>query len=184
MSRIGKMTISIPDNVNVKIEKCMISVAGPKGELSQSFLPFVTMSLDSETKELSVNVNRPESSKEKPFWGLYRALVANLVKGVTVGFERKLELNGVGYSAQIAGNKIKFNLGFSHPVEFILPEGVSAIIEKNLITFSGADKQAVGQVAAKIRKLRKADPYKLKGFKYNDEVIVKKAGKLAKSVGK
>lgn len=184
MSRIGKMAINVPDNVNVKIEKGMISVSGPKGTLSEKYLSFVTVTFDEAKKQIFVAVENPESSKEKPFWGLYRAKIANLVTGVTVGFSKKLELSGVGYSVALNGNKLKFALGFSHPVEYVLPEGIIATVEKGLITISGSDKQVVGQVAAQIRKLRKVDPYKLKGIKYSDEIIVKKAGKLAKSVGK
>jgi len=184
MSRIGKMAINVPDNANVKIEKGMISVSGPKGTLSSTFLPFVTVTFDESTKQISVNVNNPKSSKEKPFWGLYRAIIANLVTGVTTGFEKKLELSGVGYSVTAAGNKFKFNLGYSHPVEYVLPEGITGTVEKGLMTITGADKQVVGQVAAQIRKLRKVDPYKLKGIKYVGEVIIKKAGKSAKAVGK
>lgn len=184
MSRIGKMAINVPENVNVKIEKGMITVTGPKGTLSTTFLSFVTVTLDESAKQISVNVSRPDSAKEKPFWGLYRAMIANLVTGVTTGFVKKLELSGVGFSAQANGNKIKFNLGFSHPIEYNLPEGIIGTVEKGLITISGMDKQVVGQVAAEIRKLKKVDPYKLKGIKYIDEVIIKKAGKSAKAVGK
>jgi large subunit ribosomal protein L6 len=150
-----------------------------------NYMPFVTVTFDSEKKQILVSVNNPESSKEKPFWGLYRATIANFVKGVTDGFEKKLELSGVGFSVTAAGNKLKFNLGYSHPVEYVFPEGITGTADKGgIITISGADKQSVGQVAAEIRKLRKVDPYKLKGIKYIDEVIIKKAGKLAKSVGK
>ncbi len=185
MSRIGKMAINVPDNVNVKIEKGMISVSGPKGDLSSTFLPFVTVTFDESAKKIFVNVANPTSSKEKPFWGLYRAIIANLVTGVTIGFEKKLELSGVGYSVSAVGNKFKFNLGYSHPVEYVMPEGIVGVVEKGgLMTISGKDKQVVGQVAAQIRKLRKVDPYKLKGIKYVGEVIVKKAGKSAKAVGK
>lgn len=184
MSRIGKMAINVPDNVNVKIENGMISVSGPKGELSTKYLPCVTVSYDETAKQISVKVNNPESSKEKPYWGLYRALINNLVTGVTTGFSKQLILDGVGYTVALAGNTIKFNLGYSHPVVYELPEGIKGEVEKNVITISGADKQLVGQVAAQIRKLRKMDPYKLKGIKYIDEVIIKKAGKLAKAVGK
>lgn len=185
MSRIGKMAINVPDNVNVKIENGMISVSGPKGELSTKYLSFVTVDYDETAKQISVKVNNPESSKEKPYWGLYRALIANLVTGVTVGFSKKLVLDGVGYTVAVSGNTIKFNLGYSHPVDFELPKGITGEVDKdNVITISGADKQLVGQVAAQIRKLRKMDPYKLKGIKYIDEVVIKKAGKLAKAVGK
>ena len=182
MSRIGKMIIAVPDNVTIKIEKNNIKVAGPKGELSLDFLPVVSISL--ALKEISVSVKNPEDSKEKPFWGLYRSLISNMIIGVTTGFEKKLDFNGVGYSVVVKDGKMNLNLGYSHPIHYELPKGVTALVEKNIITFSGIDKQIVGQVAAQIRKMRKIEPYKLKGIKYVGEVVVKKAGKLAKSVGK
>ena len=182
MSRIGKMIIAVPDNVTIKIDKNNMSVTGPKGELSLDFLPVVTISLNE--KEISVNVKNPEDSKEKPFWGLYRALISNMIVGVTTGFEKKLDFNGVGYSVIVKGEKMTLNLGYSHPIHYELPKGVSAVVEKNIITFSGIDKQSVGQAAAEIRKMRKIEPYKLKGIKYVGEIVVKKAGKLAKAVGK
>lgn len=182
MSRIGKMTIDIPENVKVKVENNKVYVSGPKGELYTEYLPIV--SVEVADNKVSVKVKNPESSKEKPFWGLYRALIANMVKGVTEGFSRKLQFSGVGFSAVCSGQKLTLNLGFSHPVIYTLPNGISAIIEKDIITISGIDKQLVGQVAAEIRKIKKADPYKLKGIKYTDERIIQKAGKLAKAIGK
>ena len=182
MSRIGKMVIDIPEKVTAKVENNKIIVSGPKGELSQDFLPVVSISISE--KEISVSVKNPESSKEKPYWGLYRALIANMIEGVTVGYEKKLDFNGVGFSVVSKDQKLNMNLGFSHPVVFPLPKGITAVVEKSVITISGFDKQMVGQVAAEIRKLRKVDPYKLKGIKYVGEKIIKKAGKLAKAVGK
>lgn len=182
MSRIGKMIIDMPENVNAKVEKNKISVSGPKGELSLEYLPIVNVEVND--KKISVNVTNKESSKEKPYWGLYRALIANMVKGVVEGFQKKLQFNGVGFSVNCSGQKMTLNLGFSHPVIYMLPQGISAVVEKDTITISGIDKQLVGQVAAEIRKIRKADPYKLKGLKYSDERIIQKAGKLAKAVGK
>jgi len=182
MSRIGKMIIDIPENVNVKVENNKIFVSGPKGELSLEYLPIVSVEVND--KKISVNVINKESSKEKPYWGLYRALIANMVKGVVEGFQRKLQFNGVGFSVNCSGQKMTLNLGFSHPIIYMLPKGINAVVEKDTITISGIDKQLVGQVAAEIRKIRKADPYKLKGLKYSDERIIQKAGKLAKAVGK
>lgn len=182
MSRIGKMLIDIPENVNVKVENNKVSVSGPKGELFLECLPVVIVEV--KDKQISVNIKKQESSKEKPYWGLYRALIANMVTGVLNGFEKKLQFNGVGFSVNCSGQKMTLNLGFSHPVIYTLPEGISAVVEKDIIKISGIDKQAVGQVAAEIRKMRKVDPYKLKGIKYSDERIIQKAGKLAKAVGK
>ena len=182
MSRIGKMTIDIPENVKVKIEDNKVSISGPKGELSMEYLPVVTIELDNN--KIYVKVKNPNSSEEKPYWGLYRALIANMIKGVTNGFSKQLRFNGVGFSANCNDRKLTLNLGFSHPVVYVLPDGINATVEKDVITISGIDKQLVGQVAAEIRKIRKADPYKLKGIKYIDEKIVQKAGKLAKAIGK
>ena len=182
MSRIGKMIIDMPENVNAKVENNKISVSGPKGELFVEYLPIVTVEV--KDKQISVSIKNEESSKEKPYWGLYRALIANMVEGVVSGFEKKLQFNGVGFSVNCSGQKLTLNLGFSHPVIYMLPQGISAVVEKDIIKISGIDKQLVGQVAAEIRKLRKADPYKLKGLKYSDERIIQKAGKLAKAVGK
>lgn len=184
MSRIGKMPINVPDNVDVKIEKNKITVSSPKGELSTDFLSFVTVSFDATNKQVIVDVKNKESVKEKPYWGLYRSIIANMIKGVSEGYEKKLELNGVGFSCSVVGTNLNMNLGFSHPVSFPFPAGVTAKVEKNLITISGIDKQQVGQFAAIIRKKKKVDPYKLKGIKYVGEIVIKKAGKMAKSVGK
>jgi large subunit ribosomal protein L6 len=182
MSRIGKMSIIVPDGVNAKIEGNKINVSGPKGELFLEYLPIVNFI--QADKQINISVKNPESAKEKPYWGLYRALIANMIKGVVDGYQKKLQFDGVGYSASCSGQNLTLNLGFSHPVKYILPKGISAIVEKNIITISGIDKQVVGQVAAEIRKMKKVDPYKLKGIKYIDEIVIKKAGKLAKAVGK
>ena len=126
-----------------------------------------------------VTVGKPEDKKERALWGLFRALIANMVTGVNEGYEKKLEVKGVGYKVAVAGNKVNLNLGFSHPLEFVLPEGISAVAEGNNLTISGIDKQLVGETAARIRKLRKPEPYKGKGIKYSDEIIRRKAGKTA-----
>jgi large subunit ribosomal protein L6 len=137
------------------------------------------VSVELSEKEISVKVKNTDSKKEKSFWGLYRSLINNMVVGVAEGFEKKLEIIGVGYRAAASGNRLDINAGYSHPVIFELPEGISAAVEKNVITISGSDKQLVGETAARIRKIRKPEPYKGKGIKYADEVIVRKEGKAA-----
>jgi len=177
MSRLGKLAIKIPSGTDVKIENRTITIRGPKGELKTNFLKEVK--LEVVDGEILVKVSNPENKKEKSLWGLYRALVNNMVTGVNDGFEKKLEFKGVGYKMVVAGNKINLSLGFSHPIEFPLPQGISAVVEGNSLTISGIDKQLVGEVAAQIRKLRLPEPYKGKGIKYSDEVIRRKAGKAA-----
>jgi len=181
MSRIGKKLISIPKGVEVKIEQSFVLVKGPKGELKEAIHPRVTIVL--ENNEVKITVKDPELKSDKALWGLYGSMVKNMITGVTVGFEKKLEINGVGYKAALSGDKITLNLGFSHPVDFSLPKGITAGIEKNIISISGIDKRLVGAVAAELRALRPPEPYKGKGIKYIDEVIVKKAGKAAKATG-
>lgn len=177
MSRLGKLAIKIPKGTDIKIDGQTISVKGPKGELKTDFLREVKVEVQND--EILVKISNPEDKKEKSLWGLYRALINNMVIGVNEGFEKKLEYKGVGYRAAVAGNKLNLNLGFSHPVEFPLPLGISASVEGNSITISGIDKQLVGEVAAQIRKLRLPEPYKGKGIRYSDEVIRRKAGKTA-----
>jgi len=177
MSRLGKLPIAIPEGTQVKIENNFIIVKGPKGELKQALHDMVKVEI--VEKEIITSVNDKNSKKEKAFWGLYRSLINNMVTGVNQGYEKKLEINGVGYRMQLAGKKLTLNVGFSHPVEFELPEGITGVVEKNLITISGFDKQLVGEVAATIRKIKKPEPYKGKGIKYIDEVIRRKAGKAA-----
>jgi large subunit ribosomal protein L6 len=183
MSRIGKQPIVIPENVEVKIGEDEIKVKGPQGELTQSIPPQIKLILkDSSTGQKELQVTPQEKSKKtSALWGLLRALIFNMVKGVTEGFEKKLEIEGVGYRASLQGNKLVLNLGFSHPIEIEAPAGIEFKVEKNIITVSGIDKQLVGQVAAKIRAQRKPEPYKGKGIRYLDEVIRRKAGK--KTVG-
>lgn len=181
MSRIGKKLISIPKGVEVKIEQSFVLVKGPKGELKEAIHPRVTIVL--ENNEVKITVEDPELKSDKALWGLYGSMVKNMITGVTVGFEKKLEINGVGYKAALSGDKITLNLGFSHPVDFSLPKGITAGIEKNIISISGIDKRLVGAVAAELRALRPPEPYKGKGIKYIDEVIIKKAGKAAKATG-
>ncbi len=177
MSRLGKMPIVLPNGTQAKIEKNFIIVKGPKGELKQALHEYVKVECDE--KEIRTSLASQER-KALPFWGLYRSLISNMVIGVNAGYSKKLEINGVGYKANLQGKKIVFNLGFSHPVDFPLPEGIAAQIEGNVITVSGIDKQLVGEMAAQIRKLKKPEPYKGKGIKYIDEIIRRKAGKTAK----
>jgi len=178
MSRIGKQSIIIPEGVEVKISDHQIGVKGPKGELTQSIPPQIEITL--EGKELLVTL-RKKTKDSSALWGLLRALIFNMVKGVSEGFEKKLEIEGVGYRASLQDNKLILNLGFSHPVEVAAPEEIEFKVDKNIITISGIDKQLVGQIAAKIRAFRKPEPYKGKGIHYLGEVIRRKAGKKAVS---
>lgn len=177
MSRIGKLPIVLDTGTQVKIEDGFILVNGKKGELKQKLHEAVQV--DVKDNKVVVSVANPENKKQKAFWGLFRSLIKNMVFGVENGFEKKLEINGVGYRASISGQKLTLNVGYSHPVEFTLPKGIEANVEKNIITISGIDKQLVGEVSAQIRKVRKPEPYKGKGIKYLDEVIRRKEGKAA-----
>lgn len=177
MSRIGKQPINIPAGVTVSVALDSVSVKGPKGELNLSLHPAVTVAQEGTT--LSVKVKNEDDKHERALWGLFARLLNNLMIGVTEGFSKKLEVNGVGYKVAVSGQKLTLHLGYSHPIDFLLPDGVKAEVEKNLITLSGIDKQLVGETAAKIRKLRKPEPYKGKGIKYEDEHIMRKAGKAA-----
>ena len=177
MSRIGKMPIEILDNVEIKLDNGLVSVKGPKGELTQEISPYVN--LDIQEKQVIVTVKNAEDHNQNALWGLFRSLINNMVLGVTTGFEKKLEINGVGYKAAMSGKKLTLNVGYSHPVEFEIPEGITCQVEGNVVTISGISKQQVGEVAANIRKVRKPEPYKGKGIKYIDEVIRSKVGKAA-----
>lgn len=177
MSRIGKLPIAIPSGVTITVDPELITVTGSKGTLTQFTLPGVTVAQqDNEiivTRENDEAINRARH-------GLMRALVNNMVEGVSKGFEKKLEINGVGFRVALAGSDLKMNLGFSHEVVYALPEGVNAKVEGMTITVSGISKQQVGQVAAEIRALKKPEPYKGKGIKYADERIIRKSGKSGK----
>lgn len=177
MSRIGKKTIEIPQGVVVTISEYAVLVKGPKGELQEKLHPRVTIKQVDGT--VNVTVADPELKQDRALWGLYASLIINMITGVTEGYEKKLEVNGVGYKVAASGNKVTLHVGFSHPVDFDLPEGITAEVEKNVITLKGASKQVIGQVAADLRKIRKPEPYKGKGIKYMEEVIKRKAGKAA-----
>ncbi len=184
MSRLGKKPIAIPKGAEVTIEEEVIKVKGPKGELKQALHPLVKIEKikDEELGDaIKLSVKDPENKKQKAFWGLYASLVKNMFKGVLEGYEKKLEINGVGYKVALSGKKLVLNVGYSHPVEFTLPEGISGQVEANVITVSGIDKQLVGETAARIRKIRKPEPFKGKGIKYVGELLRRKAGKAAKS---
>ncbi len=176
MSRIGKKPIEIPSGVEVKIEDHKVVVKGPKGELSLNLRPEVKVEVEDNVLKVKPNL---ETKKTKAFWGLTRTLIANMIEGVTKGFEKKLEVVGVGYRAELKEGKLVLEVGFSHPVIVEPPEGISFQVEKNVITVSGIDKQAVGNIAAKIRKIRKPDPYKGKGIRYLGEEVKLKPGKKA-----
>ena len=178
MSRIGKQPIVLEDGVEAEIDARSIKIKGSKGELEVHIPPKVK--LEQKENEIIVSVDNPENSRFVAFWGLARSLIANAVEGVTKGFEKKLEVNGVGYKVALKGKNLNLNLGYSHPIDFAIPEGIEAKVEGNEITISGIDKQLVGETASQIRSLRKPEPYKGKGIKYSDEQIRRKVGKVVK----
>jgi len=181
MSRIGKKPVVLSEGVTVDIKDGVIKIKGSKGELSQELHPKVTVEKTDEG--LIVSVKHPQIKSEKALWGLFRSLINNMVVGVTTGFTKVLEINGVGYKAAVTGTKLILTLGYSHPIEMEIPKGLEAKIEKNILTITGTDKQVVGQFAAVIRSQRPPEPYKGKGIKYSDETIRRKAGKVVKAVG-
>jgi large subunit ribosomal protein L6 len=177
MSRVGKSPITIPSGVTVTISADNISVTGPKGTLEQFTMPGITVAQDNAELVVARSNDEPTNRSKH---GLMRALLQNMVIGVTDGFSKQLEINGVGYKVNLAGSDLKLSLGFSHEVSYALPAGVTAGIEQNVVTISGISKQQVGQVAAEIRALKKPEPYKGKGIKYMDERIIRKSGKSGK----
>jgi large subunit ribosomal protein L6 len=178
MSRIGKLPVTIPAGVDVKVHGREITVKGPKGELTRTFHPLVTLA----RLDATVNVVRRDDSQEaRALHGLSRSLFANMVTGVTTGYAKDLEISGTGYRATLSGKKLQLSLGFSHPVEIDPPAGISFALETpQKLKVSGIDKETVGEMAAKIRGLRVPDPYKAKGVKYAGEYIRRKAGKAGK----
>lgn len=179
MSRVGKQPITIPDEVNVDIKGSTITVKGSKGELTHEVRPEVEIKVEGDQIAFSKKGNNKDSSA---LWGTTRAVVANMIKGVTDGYEKKLKMVGVGYRAKKSSDQeISMTVGFSHPVEFKAPEGVKLDVEEqDTIIVSGIDKQLVGQTAAKIRAIRKPEPYKGKGIRYEDEIVRRKPGKVGK----
>ena len=174
MSRIGKLPIKVPNGVTITVDDQNVTVVGPKGTLTQFMLPLVQIKVE---EGVATVTRENDEQTARANHGLMRALLNNMVVGVTKGFEKKLELNGVGYRVSGGGQALSMTLGFSHPVEYKAQDGVQLTVEKNLITVAGINKQQVGQTAAEIRALKKPEPYKGKGIKYVDEVILRKAGK-------
>ncbi len=177
MSRKGKLPISLPKGVEVKQEGIVLSVKGPKGTLTQKVLPMI--SIDVKGEEVVVGLKKDEKENAK-YHGLYRTLVSNMVEGTTKGFEKSLEMIGVGYRAAVQGNMLDLQVGFSHPTKLPIPEGLKVEVQKNTtIVISGCDKALVGQFAADIRSVRPPEPYQGKGIRYKGEYVRKKAGKAA-----
>jgi large subunit ribosomal protein L6 len=178
MSRIGKLPIALPAGVKVSLDGNQVTVTGPKGSLSRTVVPLVSISVE----PTQIVVTRPDDSiSARAAHGLTRTLINNMVVGVTKGFEKVLEISGVGYRAEAKGDILNLSLGYSHPINYQLPTGITVEVEKmTKITVRGIDKELVGQVAAKIRSFRGPEPYKGKGIRYSDEVILRKAGKTGK----
>jgi len=178
MSRIGNKPIELPKGVEVKQVGQAVTVKGPKGSLSTNLVPGIGVKVENNVVSFT---RGDEEKKSRAFHGLVRALVANNVRGVSEGFKRELDIVGVGYRAEVKGKEVVFQLGYSHPVRFAIPQGIEITVDAKSghIVITGIDKQKVGQTAAEIRALRKPDPYKGKGVKYSDEVIRRKAGKAA-----
>ena len=186
MSRIGKLPINIPAGVEISIDGNKVTVKGKEGVLTQEVNPSIKLNYDKDKAEITFDIDEEYdpinvSLKQKQaYHGLYRSLIHNMVVGVTEGYEKKLEVNGVGYRAAKQGKKLTLNLGYSHPVEMEDPEGVETVVDGNIITVKGIDKEKVGQLAAVIRDKRRPEPYKGKGIKYADETIRRKVGKTGK----
>jgi len=176
MSRIGKQTIEIPEKTTVTNDNGSITVVGPKGTLSRMFRSDIAISVSGNEITLTP---KKETKQTRALWGTYGSHIQNMIDGVNKGYEKKLVLEGVGFRVEVAGKDLKMALGFSHPVVVAIPEGLTVTAEKNLVTITGIDKELVGQFAAKVRALKKPEPYKGKGFRYEDEVIRRKEGKRA-----
>ncbi len=179
MSRIGKKIITLPAGVEVTVTGDRVTTKGPKGTLETTLPPFVTAVIDQAARTMSIHVQDEEDVKQRALWGLARQLVANAVEGTQKPFVRSLEYVGVGFRVSVQGNAVNMEVGFSHPVKFELPQGITASVEKNTLTLTGLDKQLLGETAARIRRIKPPEPYKGKGIKYTDEIIRRKAGKTA-----
>lgn len=178
MSRIGKQSIPTKDGITITINGSVCSVTGPQGTLTQSLPKGVTVKID--TDSVQVNRNSDEQS-DRAAHGLSRTLIANMIEGVSAGFTKQLEIQGVGYRAALQGSNLVLTLGYSHPISVTAPEGITFKVEKNIISVSGINKAQVGEIAAKIREKRKPEPYKGKGIRYVGEYVLRKAGKAAKA---
>lgn len=176
MSRIGKKPIDIPANVKVDVQGETIKVSGPKGELETKIHRDLKIEIK-DGKILVAPAKEEVTKKANSLWGLYRALISNMIEGANTGFAKKLEIEGVGYKASVDGENLILNVGFINPVKIKKPEGITFLVEKNVITVSGINKELVGQISAEIRKAKKAEPYKGKGIKYQGEKIRRKEGK-------
>ena len=181
MSRIGRKPLEIPKGVQVSITKDIVTTKGPKGTLSLARHKDIEIkqTKDDEGKDIVVFERKSELGPVRAAHGLMRALVGNMLTGVTTGFTRTLEINGVGYKAEVKGPKLVLSLGYSHPIDYALPEGIAAKVDKNQLILTGIDRQSLGQAASKIRSFRPPEPYKGKGIKYIEETITRKAGKTA-----
>jgi large subunit ribosomal protein L6 len=177
MSRIGKLPVVIPAGIDVKLEGNSVVFTKGKTEKVLDTRGHVNVSVESGVLSFSP---KSEERQDKAFWGTYRALANNIVTGLTEGFTKKLEINGVGYRAAVSGNVLELQLGFSHPIKYEFPQDVQIAVEKNVVTITGQDKQVIGQIAAEIRGFRPPEPYKGKGVKYVGERIIRKAGKTSK----
>lgn len=176
MSRIGKQIINIPSGAEVTFSNNVLAVKGSKGELKRDIKPGFDIQIENGTVTVVMHKNDLQS---KALWGTYGSHLKNMIKGVTEGFTKKLLLEGIGYKADVSGDKINLALGFSHPVSIAIPKGVTVTSEKGQVTFSGCDKEAVSQLASQVRALKKPEPYKGKGFRYEGEIIKRKQGKKA-----
>ncbi|MCH8049105.1 50S ribosomal protein L6 [Patescibacteria group bacterium] len=183
MSRIGKKVIPLPTDVIVEIKDQDVTIKGPKGELQLTLDSRVTVEKKKVDEKQILQVVAKDTEADKAIWGTMRALLMNMITGVTSGWSKSLELNGVGFRMNLAGATLKMQLGFSHEVTYEIPESITVSVEGNVLNISGADRQTVGKVAAEIRALKKPEPYKGKGFRYTDEVIRRKVGKTAKAEG-
>ena len=181
MSRIGRKPLEIPKGVQVSITKDIVTTKGPKGTLTLARHKDIEIkqTKDDEGKDIVVFERKSELGPVRAAHGLMRALVGNMLTGVTTGFTRTLEINGVGYKAEVKGPKLVLSLGYSHPIDYALPEGIAAKVDKNQLILTGIDRQSLGQAASKIRSFRPPEPYKGKGIKYIEEIITRKAGKTA-----
>lgn len=177
MSRVGKKPISIPSSVQVNIEGSKIVFKGSK--LIKELETYGRVGIELKNGELCFSLS-DDNAQSRAYWGTYRALANNIVIGLTDGFSKQLEINGVGYKAAVKGKVLELALGFSHPINYSIPEGVEINVDKNVIIIKGSDKQQIGQIAAEIREFRPPEPYKGKGVKYSDERIIRKAGKTSK----
>ena len=177
MSRIGKKPITLPAGVTAQVTGTELTVKGPKGTLTTRLHPHIRVAVEGTT--LTVTTAHEDDTKGRALWGTFGSIITSMVKGVDQGFAKQLEINGVGYKATMKGTDLGLEVGFTHPVTIKPPAGIEFKVEKNTITVAGADKQLVGQVAAEVRAVRKPEPYKGKGIKYADEVIIRKAGKTA-----